>query len=156
MFAERTLKISLLVPADADVMKSLETFSDIAANSMESAGKDPIMEAWRCVSLGLMAYRQGFYPTAETWCKRCLAYAEDNPCRIATAHIINSMACYQQGDLATARMELAAGRDLVNAKLAKPLDSGNGGVGFWYDWLFAQILQREAEALIERPAGAKE
>ena len=155
VFAERTLKISLLIPADAELMKFLKTLSEVSANSMEKPEQDPIMEAWRCVSLGLMAYRQGYMPTAKAWCRRCLAYPQYNPSRIATAHVIQAMACGQLGEVETARSELAQGRDLIAAEFAKGLGEGNGNVGLWYDWLFARILFREAEALIETtsPAG---
>jgi hypothetical protein len=154
IFAERTLKICLLAPAKDDLMKQLESFSGISAKSMDNAGKDPIMEAWRCVSLGLMAYRGGYMPAATAWCQRCLSYPENNPCRIATAHIIEAMSCYQQGQLETAHSELTLGRGMITDKFGQGLDLGNGGVGFWYDWLFARILLREAEVLIESPPAA--
>ena len=155
VFAERTLKISLLIPADAELMKFLKTLSEVSANSMEKPEQDPIMEAWRCVSLGLMAYRQGYTPTAKAWCRRCLAYPQYNPSRIATAHVIQAMACGQLGEVETARSELAQGRDLIAAEFAKGLGEGNGNVGLWYDWLFARILFREAEALIETTSPAR-
>jgi len=157
VFAERTLKISLLRPADEPLMKSLEPLAEVSANSMNiEEGQDPIMTAWRCVSLALMAYRQGYTPTAKVWCQRCLSYSETNSCRIATAHIIQAMSCYQLGEVETARLELTQGRDLTTAQFAKGLEAGNGGEGFWYDWLFARILLREAEMLIEKsPAHEK-
>ena len=154
VFAERTLKISLLAAADADLLKSLETLSEIAANSLEKSGSDPIMEAWRCVSLGLMAYRQGYTPTAKRWCQKCLAYPENNPARIATARIIRAMACWRLGEAETAQSELRLGRSLVGAESANGLKEGNGQMGFWFDWLFARILLREAETLIEKTPAA--
>jgi hypothetical protein len=36
------------------------------------------------------------------------------------------------------------------------LEEGNGWSGFWYDWLFARILLREAEALESGQAAAGE
>jgi eukaryotic-like serine/threonine-protein kinase len=149
VFAERTLKICLLTPADPDVMKSLQILSKISADSMEKAGADPPMEAWRCVSLGLMAYRQGYAPTAKAWCERCLSYPENNPGRIATAEIIEAMACYKLGQREAAHWELEEGRELITGEFEKGLEEGNGGEGFWFDWLFARILLREAETLIE-------
>ena len=113
VFAERTLKICLLTPADSSLMKSLGILTDVSANSMNDEQQDPFtatMSAWRCISLALMAYRQGHSPTAKMWCQRCLAYPEDNPCRISTAHIIQAMACYQLGEVETAHSELAQGR----------------------------------------------
>jgi serine/threonine protein kinase len=148
VLAERTLKISLLLPADAQVMKSLENFAELSADSMRNPNQDSIMAAWRCISLSLMAYRQGYTPTSEMWCQRCLDYPENNPARIATAHIIQSMACYQLGEKDKARGELGQGRKLVDAQFTGPLTEGNGGVGFWFDWLFARILLHEAEGMM--------
>ena len=156
VFAERTLKICLLLPVDEQLIKSLEPLSEISANSMASAGQDTIMEAWRCVSLALMAYRQNYTPTAKAWCRRCLSYAEQNPGRMATAHIIQAMSCYQLNETEEAHLELEQGRKFVEAQFAGGLQKGNGLEGFWYDWLFARILLREAEALIEKaPAAGK-
>jgi serine/threonine protein kinase len=152
VFAERTLKISLLRPADPKLMKALEPLSDVSASSMEAPGHDAIMEAWRCVSLALMAYRQDDAPTAKMWCKKCLSYPENNPSRIATAHIIQGMACYKLGEVELARAELVQGRELTTAEFAKGLEEGNGQDGFWFDWLFARILLREAEAMLEKPS----
>ncbi len=154
IIAERTLKISLLSPADADVMKSLGTLSDVSAKSMEKGGQDPLMEAWRCVSLGLMAYREGHAPACKVWSQKCLSYPENNPSRIATAHIIQALACRQLGEKKLAQSELVAGRDMIKAQFDKGLGEGNGLEGFWYDWLFARILLREAEVLIETPTAA--
>ncbi len=151
VFAERTLKISLLLPGDAQLMKLLEPLSDVAANSMQGQGNpNDIMAAWRCISLGIMAYRQGNTPTAIAWSKRCLSYADQNPPRMATAHIIQAMSCYQLNEGEEARSELESGRKQVEAEFAGGLQPGNGAIGFWYDWLYARILLREAEALIEK------
>jgi hypothetical protein len=149
VLAERTLKISLLRVADPDVMKPLETLSNVSAKSMEHAGQDRIMEAWRCVSLGLMAYRQGHASDCKMWCEKCLSYKENNPSRIATAHIIKSLACYQLGEQELALSEMTAGRDMITTEFDNGLGEGNGLEGFWYDWLFARILLREAEVPIE-------
>ena len=150
ILAERTLKISLLTPADDKLIHSLQPFYDISAKSMDKAGANPVMESWRCVSLALMAYRQNYTPTAKDWCRRCLAYPQYNPARAATAHIIQAMACYRLGELETAQSELVLGRDGIKVEFAKGLNVGNGSLGFWYDWLFARILLREAEALMEK------
>jgi len=150
IFAERTLKISLLTPADEPLMRSLEPLADIASETLQGP-QDPnnVMAAWRSVSLALMAYRQNFTPTAKVWCQRCLSFANSNRARIATAHIIQAMACYQLDETEAAHSELTKGRDLVTAQFEKGLELGDGAVGFWFDWLFARILLREAETLIE-------
>ena len=148
VFAERTLKISLLSSGDAQLMKSLEPLSEIATGSMQGpADTNDWMAAWRCISVGIMAYRQGYTPTAIAWSERCQLCGDQNPARMATAHIIEAMACYQLNEIERARSELEAGRTLVEAGFAGGLQLGNGATGFWFDWLFARILLREAEAM---------
>jgi serine/threonine protein kinase len=151
VLAERTMKISLLVPADIPVMKSLEPLAQLSADSMTSTNQDQIMASWRCISLSLMAYREGYTPTSEMWCEKCLDYPENNPARIATAHIIQSMACYQLGESDKAKVELEQGRKLVETEFTNGLSAGNGGLGFWFDWLFARILLHEAEGMMGKP-----
>jgi hypothetical protein len=151
--AERTVKISLLLPADAQIMKQLEPLADLAAKSFDgdsrNAGTSPVMAAWRCLSLSLMAYRQGYTPTAKEWGRRSLAYAVNTPARIATIHVIRAMACHQLGETDEARTELAQGKTMIEDQFASGLKNGGGVEGFWFDWVFARILLREAEALIE-------
>jgi eukaryotic-like serine/threonine-protein kinase len=150
-YAERTLKISLLLPADEKVIKSLKPFESIAAGSFErdpvNGETFPLMAAWKCISLALMAYRQNYLPTAQEWCRQSLAYQENTPARIATAHIISAMASHQLGENDQAGSELEAGRKLVEAQFAANLTAGNGTEGFWFDWLFARVLLREADLL---------
>ena len=156
IFAERTLKISLLLPANDQLMKDLEPYSELASDSIQGQRKpNDIMAAWRCISVSLMAYRQGYTPTAVAWSKRCLAYPDLNPPRMATAHIIQAMALWQLKEADSARTQLALGTGLVAAEFAGEMTEGNGSAGFWYDWLFARILLREADALIGKtPAAA--
>jgi hypothetical protein len=152
ILAERTIKISLLLPADDGILKSLVPLSDISSKSMENGRQDAVMEAWRCVSLALMAYRQDYTPTAKAWAQKCLDYSENNPSRIATAHIIQAMACNKLNEAEKAVSELDQGRKMVNDEFTKGIQEGNGAQGFWFDWLFARILLREAEASIGKTA----
>jgi hypothetical protein len=153
VFAERTLKISLLLPADTRVMKSLEPLGDVAANSLQGLPDfNDNMVAWRCISVALMAFREGYTPTAKVWCQKCLSASDNNSGRIATAHVIRAMACWKLGEADEARAELALGRQAVEPAFAGGLPVGNGGSGWWYDWLFARILLREAVGMIEKPA----
>ncbi|HEU6448983.1 MAG TPA: serine/threonine-protein kinase [Verrucomicrobiae bacterium] len=149
IFAERTLKICLLTPADEQVMKTLQPFEDVSSNSLQGRDLKDFWDAWRCISLALMAYRQDYNPTAKTWCDRCLSFNDGNIGRYATAHIIRAMACYKLDEITEAKSELLTGRNLVSDQFTKGLDQSNASIGFWYDWLFARILLREADSLIE-------
>jgi len=151
--AERTVKISLLRPADESVMNDLKPLARLAAETFEkdevNAGTYTVMAAWRCMSLSLMAYREGYYPTAKEWGRKSLSYQQNNPARDATVHIIRAMASHQLEEWAEARSELVEGRRLIEAEFTAGLEPGNGAEGFWFDWLFARVLLREAERLIE-------
>ena len=158
VIAERTIKVSLLLPADREVMDSLSPLAAVAENSLPrngpSGGGDVFLEAWRCVSLALMEYRRGHNARAADWCRRCLAYPQRNPARTATTQVILAMACFQLHPDDEARALLAQGGETIDAKFQKGLDMGSTPNGYWSDWLFARILLREARTLIEEmPTG---
>ena len=153
IIAERTVKNSLLLQADAGLLAALTPLADVAAKSfLDDKVNDSWMMPWRCMSLALMEYRRGNYPGAIGWCNRCLTYHKDvPPPRLATVHAILALAYHQLGIPAQARSELAQGRTLIDNKFNEGLEVGDGGQGFWFDWVLARILEREAAAKIENP-----
>ena len=153
LIAERTVKNSLLLPADASLLAALTPLADLAAKSFfDNKATDDWRMPWRCLSLALMEYRRGNYPGAIGWCNRCLSYHKDvPPPRLATVHVILALAYHQLGIPAQARAELAQGRDLIDNKFQEGLEVGGGAQGFWFDWVLAQILEREAVAKNETP-----
>jgi hypothetical protein len=58
------------------------------------------------------------------------------------------MALFHEGKVEEARGNVARARKIVDAGFAR-LDGGNGLQGYWYDWVFARILLREAESTIQ-------
>jgi len=156
VFADRIVKISLLMPANRRVIDSLDSLADATTRYFREAdaGGDVFTAAWRSVSLGLLEYRRGNFPKAVEWLQRCLAYPESNAPRTATARVILAMAYHQLGRGADAQTELQTGREIVESKISKgKLDRGTPIQGFWFDWAFARILLRESAALIETPRG---
>jgi serine/threonine protein kinase len=152
-FADRIVKIALLLPADDQLTESLGPLSDSNAKSFAEADAagDPFQAAWRTVSLAVIEYRRGNYAKAIAWCRRCLAYSEYNAPRIATARLILAMTDRRLGRDPEARAELARGREIVEGKFNNRVDRGTPMQGFWFDWVFARILLRESTALIEGP-----
>jgi serine/threonine protein kinase len=152
--ADRIIKINLLLPADEAMINSLLPQVEVAEKTFavveESASPDVFQAAWRSVSLALLEYRRGDYAKATEWCRRCLAYPEHNAPRSATAHVILSMACWRMGQKSQAEAELGEGRQMLEAKFKNQLDRGSGVQGFWFDWVFARILFREATSLVAR------
>ena len=150
-FADRIVKISLLLPAGDRLVDSLKPLAEVTARYLAEAdqGGDVFSAAWRSVSLGLLEYRRGNFPQAAEWCRRCLDYPGTNAPRTATARVILAMAYHRLGRTAEAQTELQAGREIVENKFKNRLDAGGPVQGFWFDWLFARILLREGTALLE-------
>ena len=150
--ADRIIKINLLLPADEAMIKSLLPQVEVAEKTFavveEGGSPDVFQAAWRSVSLALFEYRRGDYTKAANWCRRCLAYPEHNAPRSATAHVILAMSSWQMGQKSEAAAELSQGREMIEAKFKNQLDRGSGVQGFWFDWVFAKILLREAKGLI--------
>jgi eukaryotic-like serine/threonine-protein kinase len=152
-FADRIIKISLLLPAHEAVVRSLAPMAEMAVKSFASdvnANGDVFLFAWRSVSLALFEYRRGNYARSMEWCRRCLAYPEYNAPRSATARVILAMSCWQLHQPNEARSELAQARETIENKFKGGLDRGTGVQGFWFDWVFGRILLREATGLIEQ------
>ena len=150
-YADRIVKISLLLPANERLLESLKPLAENTARYLGEADQsgDVFSAAWRSVSLGLLEYRRGNYLKTEEWCRRCLAYPGANAPRTATARLILALAYDRLGRLDEARTELAAGREIVESKYRNHLDAGNPVQGFWFDWAFARILLRESMGLLE-------
>ncbi|MBN2683735.1 MAG: serine/threonine protein kinase [Pontiellaceae bacterium] len=145
--AERTLKISLLLPADEAMLQKLKPFSDLAIKYTDVPPTET-MAAWRCISLGLFAYRNSDPQAAIVWSLRAREFRTDATARVATSHVIQAMALCALNDRDSAETQLHLGRELIDNTFSAGLEIGDGLAGFWYDWLFARILLREADALL--------
>lgn len=156
-FADRIVKISLLAPANAQVLDSLNTLARATTEGFASsdAGGDVFTAAWRALAIGLLEYRRGHYAEALSWSRRCLAYPEANAPRMATARLIAAMAAHQLGRDTEARADFTMAREVVEEKAHSRGDRGSPIQGFWFDWAFAHILLREATGLLAPgPAGS--
>jgi hypothetical protein len=151
--AERTVKLALLTEPDARLMRSLVPLAELAARSFYVAnpGADFVFwqAPWRCVSMALMEYRRGRYAESIAWANRCLSYGDKNESRVACIQAILVMARFRQGEKQEAAALLSALKPQVEARFKNRLDYGDGGHGFWFDWLMARILVREGAALVE-------
>jgi eukaryotic-like serine/threonine-protein kinase len=158
IIAERTIKVCLLTPPDAALLKQLLPLYEVAAKSLEpeevARATEGWMIPWRCISVGLMELRQGRPLEAIAYSDRSLAHPSENPARNATAHVIRAMAQHLAGNRAAAEQELGDIRPVIERHTAKQLRPGDGGRGYWFDWVLAQVLLREATGRINvNPGG---
>jgi serine/threonine protein kinase len=146
--AERIVKISLLKSPSKSVVESLAPLARLAKESfatVDSHDEDAdFRAAWGSVSLALWEYRQGHYAESIVWARRCLAFPDYNAPRAATAHLELALALSQTGQRDEALRELSQGRQSIENKFNEVLEPGSAAQGFWFDWVFARILLREA------------
>jgi predicted negative regulator of RcsB-dependent stress response len=152
--AERVVKVSLLTPAGADFLAALAPLAATASNSLANAsaldGRQKSLAAWRSFSLALMEYRRGNYAGVEQWHEQTIGYHSESGVRTVTFQVMLAMTHYQTGKADQAHAELAQARQQIEEQF-KSLQPGPGD-GYWFDWVFARILLREATELM---AGAK-
>jgi serine/threonine protein kinase len=117
-------------------------------------GVTPTVPVNVTIAFALLEYRRHDHVKAIEWGRRCLAHPEYNAARVATARAILALALHQLGDHAEMRKQLDLSRELIEKKFRTGLDLGGGAHGFWFDWIFARTLLREAESLIQSQAHA--
>jgi len=149
-FSDRIVKISLLLPADKDLVNAMKPLADanVGAFRAADAANDFFQAAWRAASLALFEYRRGNYKESVYWCERCMAYPEMNAPRTAMARVVLALAQQKMGESENARANLRYGRDIIEAKGNGAAGLGTPIQGFWFDWEFARILLAEANAEI--------
>jgi serine/threonine protein kinase len=140
--AGRILKSCLLRPPDAELVTALQPLG----KTVDRWG-GPTSKPWAAIPISLWRYRCGDYRGAAE-----LALPKegqsDASAATATNCAILGMALFHEGKIEEARANLARARKIVNAGFARGLDVGNGPQGYWFDWVFARILLREAESTI--------
>jgi serine/threonine protein kinase len=139
----RILKSCLLRPPDAELMAALRPL----AKTTEGVFAQSASKSWAAIPVSLWHYRCGDYRRAAE-----LALPKegqsDASAATATGCAILAMALFHEGKVEEARGNVARARKIVDAGFAR-LDVGNGVQGYWYDWVFARILLREAESTIK-------
>ena len=147
MVAERAIKNALLRPANKELLDRMLPLTEIVSNSITS--NEPKWKLpWRAASMALFEYRRGRPDEAVRWAQRCLDYRINHAARDATVHAILAMAYSQLGQIGDARAELDQSREMIEAKLRPGLEAGNGNQGFWFDWILARLLMREAVTVV--------
>ena len=151
-FADRIVKISLLLPADLKLLKALQPLADVTAHSLATnadANADifwppGVRFPWRWWNIAA-----AITPGRRTGASNVWIIPKHIAPRTATARVILAMSDQQLGKTDEARSQLAQAREIIDNKFKSQLDRGTPMQGFWFDWVFARILLNEATAMIE-------
>jgi hypothetical protein len=148
--AERTVKNTLLLPADEHLLAALAPMASVAAKSFPPGpGDKSWFWPWRSFSLGLLEYRRGNYSAAIAWGKCGMGYITQPLACVAATRAVLAMAYQHLGQTDTARDELSKSREMIDSRFKGEIYTGRRTDGLWFDWLLARILEREATAEIE-------
>jgi tetratricopeptide (TPR) repeat protein len=146
--AERMAKDCLILADSGVDLSAVSALADTAV----TAGKDSNDLPWFQFCKGLAEYRQGHFTSAVGWVQKALAHAGVESNRDLAAYLVLALAQFRSEQVQEARLTLAEGIEIAERKLPK-LGSGDLGDG-WLDWIIAEVLMREAKALIEGPSAA--
>jgi hypothetical protein len=155
--SEQVMKVCLIYPPAEANLPQLATLSTVLSHSISEAkpGQDLMMLTWREFSLSLYEYRRGDFNDAIVLLQECVASSSYLPERTAMAHFVLAMSFYQTKQLTAAYSELSQGQELIRKNC--PEATGKISISgmtpdstvYWYDWVIAQILQREAVSMIQ-------
>jgi hypothetical protein len=155
---QRVLHATLLTPADDEFLHKLGPLKA----RLESAEFDPEktkdgwgreFAIWRAFALALLEYRQNDFERSKFWAENALAFNASRNFILAAIEPIHAMASFQLGEKDLALASLNTVRARVNTAFSPELAAAYEPLGkyqgFWWDWVIARILFREAEVLIE-------
>ena len=144
--AGRILKSCRLFPPDANLMAQLQPMAG-AADQMFRPMPAENFPGWATIYLSLWHYRHGDDAQAEMWCRRADGKAKGSAIE-PTLLIIQAMTEFREGKSDAARTDRVHGNELLAKKFQANLDHGNNSEGYWFDWVFAKVLAREATEMI--------
>jgi hypothetical protein len=148
--AGRILKTCLLFPPEPARMEGLAPMARVAQAGFHPAGLQEAYQLCPVIYLAIWEYRRGDYTAVDDWIWRVLEGSGEQEALSTTVRIIQAMADYQRGrDEEAARLLAAARRAVAPVFDTDRLPTFQQG--FWYDWLYARILLREAAGMIEAP-----
>ncbi|PYM15993.1 MAG: serine/threonine protein kinase [Verrucomicrobia bacterium] len=136
--AERMARDCMILPPPA---ADLETIGKMVDTAVAAGPNHQFWDYFQFVK-GLSEYRQGHFADAAGWLQKVAAH-ESDPNRTVEAYMVLAMSQRQLNQAAEARLTLARGLKIADARLGKP------GSPQWNDQIAAQMLMREARALIE-------
>ena len=149
--AGRIIKTLLLLPAPPELLSALQPLIDLNRRYWRQIGhtEKSYRPSWEIIPLALAELRQGEFGSAAARCDRLLSQRNVAASLAQTCQLIRALARHHQNRDPRARAWLATARAEIDAHFSAKVRRGHAGDGYWFDWLFARVLLREALAEIE-------
>jgi tRNA A-37 threonylcarbamoyl transferase component Bud32 len=154
--AEFWCEISLLTPADDQLLSDLGQLYDVASKRQEYTGQEwagdsvKVEKSHNYFCRALLDYRRGNYSKADELIRHCVSLPSELPPHFPTVLAIRAMIHHQMHRDDEASWELASARRAI----VPIMRTGPGPKSSLNGWYEADIFLREAEALIEGPTNA--
>jgi serine/threonine protein kinase len=147
--------LCVLLPLDKRQILTLKPMADALERRFPSIPPSRFSD-WNLLSISLWKYRRGDYEKAIEWCQREMPPRGKFAPAEADLHLILAMSYSQLGRMSEACSELAQGRQMVEPKLQGGLNHNRVEGSYWFDWMFAGVLLKEAAALVDCNAAQSE
>ncbi len=146
--AEHLLKVCLLLPADDQTLKQLESAAQACRENLPTQSGSHAFPEWNALSLALYHYRRSEHADAIREVEVCLATQDGIGSRAAAARCVLAMARFKLGNVEEARSQLELARAGLHRVDSQITDSGFPPIGYWFAWSVVRILEREAQATL--------
>jgi hypothetical protein len=151
--AEQIIKACTLRPADPATMAKIETlgaFLESIAGSEDSNHFTDDGAAWQSYSLALWYHRRGDPAQTIRWGELSLQRSMRAEPRVACVRLLLAMARHRIGETEEARKLLADAAKPIRTLMESSSGTYSDPTSVWVDWMNANVLLKEAEAVIGR------
>lgn len=141
--AGRILKTCLFQPINETTLREVRPLADLVEKWMPELNHDT-MNDWLVLPICLWKFRHGEDAEVLHYCQPRLNRRGVAPACLATIRLLVAMVYQRAGNLAEAREQYELARLAIAEQFQAELKVGNNSDGFWYDWVGARVLMREA------------
>lgn len=153
---EQTIKATMLLPYSKNMAPALQPLDQILTESLATTippnERLIMLASWRSWALHLLKFRLGDDEGAIYWADKTAALDSPNLSRDTMIDAVLAMAHHRRGEHALAAAKLVSAREKINkaftpnlAVMREPMGQTQG---YWWDWMIARILFREAEIFL--------
>ena len=100
------------------------------------------------LAMALLQYRSGDFSACIDTCRQCLSHPDLNVARAPVLRILFALSYQKTGELDAAREQLDLAREVISRKFDRGLVEGGGSQGYWFEWMYARLLLRQAESAL--------
>jgi eukaryotic-like serine/threonine-protein kinase len=151
LVAEQVVKSSLLLPIDNETSNEIKPIAAFLEKAIVEKHSELVYSnerlMWGNFAVALLKYRLGEFESARDQALRCLTSAGSIPSRDASCQCLIAMVMWKQGKHNEARDALKSPQAKIDEVFSQNLKIGDYN-SYWFDWVVARILCREAQSMI--------